>query len=96
MMSAEHWRAGLALLLGIGATDRGRGAARSWPPPRRPRETLSRRLKREFEDQHHLAGLDDRLLDDVGLTREAVEQGLPFRGPSGAVDLASRKRRPRP
>ena len=60
----------------LGRTDR--SAPRRWPPPRLPAETAGERFARHAADRRHLARLDDRLLADVGLSREAVARGLPF------------------
>jgi uncharacterized protein YjiS (DUF1127 family) len=56
-----------------------RSIATGRPALRQPREDALARLARHAADRRHLARLDDRLLADVGLTREAVRRGLPFR-----------------
>ncbi|BDG71597.1 hypothetical protein Rmf_15260 [Roseomonas fluvialis] len=67
------------LMAMLGVADR--RAPRRWPPPRLPMETPAERLARHATDRRRLARLDDRLLDDVGLTRDAVEAGIPFQDP---------------
>jgi len=47
-------------------------------PPRLPRENAWARAWRWMADRRHLAEMDDRLLRDVGLTREDVRRSLPF------------------
>lgn len=56
-----------------------RTVATGRPARRRPREDALARRARHAADRRHLARLDERLLADVGLTREAVRRGLPFR-----------------
>jgi uncharacterized protein YjiS (DUF1127 family) len=65
-------------------------APRRWPPPRLPAETAAQRLARHAADRRHLTRLDDRLLADVGLSREAVARGLPF---TDAHAIPSRRHR---
>lgn len=89
MTWADTAPAWLAAVLG-GTTD---SAPRRWPPPRLPAESAAERLARHVADRRHLARLDDRLLADVGLSREAVVRGLPFRDAAAA---AHHTRRPRP
>jgi uncharacterized protein YjiS (DUF1127 family) len=67
-----------------------RSAPRRWPPQRVPAETAAQRLARHAADRRHLARLDDRLLADVGLSREAVARGLPF---TDAHAMLSRRQR---
>lgn len=58
----------------------------SWPPfpASPPDESGWARLLRWIEDRQNLAELDDRLLRDVGLTREDVARNTPFaRGETG-------------
>lgn len=86
----------LAALLGGAEAPAERGAACRWPLPRRPTETAAERLARHAADRRHLALMGDWLLRDVGLTREAVERGLPFREPAAAAALIPRPRRFRP
>ena len=43
------------------------------------REGRWTRALRWFADRRHLLEMDDRLLRDVGLTREDVRRGVPFR-----------------
>ncbi|WP_408906541.1 DUF1127 domain-containing protein [Roseomonas sp. E05] len=58
-------------------------ARRPWrPPPRQPLEDAMARAVRFAADRRHLAWLDERLLRDVGLDREAVTRGLPFAAPT--------------
>lgn len=64
--------------------------------PRQPVETAVERLARYAADRRHLIRLDDRLLADVGLTRDAVERGLVFRDPAAAAGLIRHNRRSRP
>ena len=54
----------------------------SHPPARHAgpaREGRWRRMLRWVRDRRHLREIDDRLLRDVGLTREDVRRGVPFR-----------------
>lgn len=92
MMWADSGAAWLVAFLGDAARD----ATRRWPPPRLPRETATGRFARHAADRRHLARLDERLLADVGLTRESVVRGLPFRSPAAAGTLPHPKRRARP
>lgn len=95
-MWADPCPAWLAALLGCARTPVERGAACRRPSPRRPTETAAERLARHAADRRHLALMDDRLLRGVGLAREAVERGLPFREPAAAAALIPRNRRFRP
>jgi uncharacterized protein YjiS (DUF1127 family) len=63
--------------------------ARRWPLPRQPRETDAERLARHAADRRRLARLNDRLLQDIGLDRDAVERGLPFLDPVAAAESVS-------
>jgi uncharacterized protein YjiS (DUF1127 family) len=92
MMWAETAPAWLSAMLG-GAE---RSVPRRWPPPRQPAETEAARLARHAADRRHLARLEDRLLEDVGLDREAVARGLPFADPALLAALLPRNRSPRP
>lgn len=61
---------------------------RVWRPAhRQPGETSFERELRFAADRIRLQRLDDRLLDDVGLDREAVARGLPFHDPGTAACL---------
>ncbi|WP_158537350.1 DUF1127 domain-containing protein [Humitalea rosea] len=57
------------------------------PPYSRSRgprhETACARAWRWLLDRRHLADMDDRLLRDVGLTRQDVLRGLPFAAADG-------------
>ena len=47
--------------------------------PGPPREGRWARMLRWLADRRHLHEMDERLLRDVGLTREDVWRGMPFR-----------------
>lgn len=80
-MSADAPRSTWLAAFGGRATSPAPPALWRWPPPRQPNESPLAQATRHAADRRRLTELDDRLLLDVGLDRDAVKAGIPFQDP---------------
>ncbi len=69
-------------------------ALRRWPLPRQPDESPLAKAARYAADRRRLGAMDDRLLLDVGLDRQAVAAGRPFQDALTQHRLAHRSGKP--